>query len=104
MHWLSDVAGEVLQARPDTEEPVVADAAAIEILEVAPNSIVETGLALSPVGAVFFFTEQAPPTVPPIPEPVPELAVLAQPVDIPAALVELPASGVVDEPFEIPSE
>src|ERR1700730_15310262 len=62
IHWLSDVAGEVLQARTDTEEPVVADAAAIEILEVAPNSIVETGLAPSPAAAVFSFTEQAPPT------------------------------------------
>ena len=104
IHWLSDVAGEVLQAKPAAAVPVVADAAAVEIPEVAPNSIVETGLAPSPAAAIFSATEQARPAAPPIPEPVPELAVLAQPVVIPAALVELPERSVADEPFAVPFE
>jgi N-acetylmuramoyl-L-alanine amidase len=102
IHWLSDVAGEVLQAKPAAAVPVVADAAAIEIPEIEPGrasaetTSVETGLAPSPFPA----TGQAPHAAPLIPELVPELAVLAQPVVIPAALVELPELGVADEPLE----
>jgi len=102
IHWLSDVAGEVLQAKPAAAVPVVADAAAIEIPEIEPGrasaetTSVETGLAPSP----FPVTGQAPHAAPPIPELVPELAVLAQPVVTPAALVELPGLGVADEPLE----
>jgi N-acetylmuramoyl-L-alanine amidase len=101
IHWLSDVAGEVLQAKPDAA--VVANAAAIEILEL-PRTVVETGLAPSPATAISSAPEQAPPTPSPIPEPVSEQAVLAQPVVIPAALVELSERSVVDEPFAVPFE
>ncbi len=105
IHWLSDVADEILQAKPVAAVPVVADAAAIEIPEVEPRkTLAETGLAPSPVPA----TTQAPVAALPVPEVVPELAVLAQPVVIPAALVELPEPlidlterSVADEPFEI---
>jgi N-acetylmuramoyl-L-alanine amidase len=96
IHWLSDVAGEVLQARPDAELPVVADAAAIE----TPGELrvigVETGLAPAPSNA-----QQ-------VPFEAPDREILAQPVVIPGALVELPERSAADEalpvPFEIPSE
>ena len=104
IHWLSDVAGEVLQGKADAEVPLVADAAAIELPEVEPNSIVETGLAPSPADAIYSAMEQAPPAAPLIPEPVPELASLAQPVIIPAAFVALTERSVVDEPFAVPFE
>ncbi len=93
IHWLSDVADEVLQAKPAV--PVVADAAALKIPEVEPSkTAVETGLAPSPVTA----TEPVPLAA----LPIPELAALAQPVVIPAAEVELPEPGVADETPEIP--
>src|SRR6266849_4534070 len=93
IHWLSDVAGEVLQAKPDAEVPVVADGAAIEIPEIEPSrTSVETGLAPAPPNA-----QQAP-------FEAPDLEVLAPPVVIPAALVELPESSVADEPFTVPFE
>jgi N-acetylmuramoyl-L-alanine amidase len=90
IHWLSDVAGEVLQGKADAEVPIVADAAAIELPEEPRVIGVETGLAPSPATAIFSATEQVPPAAPPIPEPVSDLAVLAQPVVIAAAMVELP--------------
>ena len=97
INWLSDVAGEVLQAKPAAAAPVVADAAAIETPKIEPSrTSVETGLAPSPFPA----TEQAPPAALPVPELVPELPLLAQLVVIPAALVELPELSVADEPFE----
>jgi N-acetylmuramoyl-L-alanine amidase len=102
INWLSDVAGEVLQAKPAAAAPSVADTAALEIprSELA-KTVVETGLAPYPVSA----SAKAPPAA----LAVPEMAVLAQPVVIPAALVELPEPGVKDEaadesanePFEI---
>ncbi|HEX7425083.1 MAG TPA: N-acetylmuramoyl-L-alanine amidase [Terriglobales bacterium] len=99
IHWLSDVADEVLQAKPAAAAPVVADAAAIEIPEIEPTiTSVETGLAPSSIPA----TPQVPHAALPVPDLAPELVVLAQPVVIPAALVELPESSVADEPFEIP--
>src|ERR1039458_4366286 len=102
IHWLSDVAGEVLQAKPAA--PTVA-AAAIEAPKVEPvKTAVETVLAPSPVPATVSATEQAVPAT----LPIPELEVLAQPVVIPAAmvelpepLVELPERSFADEPFEI---
>jgi len=105
IHWLSDVAGEVLQAKPDAEVPVVADGALIELPEIErPRTVVETGLAPSPAMAIFSATEQAPPVVPSIPDQVPELAMLEQPVVIAAAmvelrepLIELTERGVADE-------
>jgi len=93
IHWLSDVANDVLLARPAAAMPVVPDMAAIET-----KSAVETGLAPSPA------TPQAPPADVPIPERDPELTVLAQPLFIPADLLELPERDVADETFEIPSE
>src|SRR6202521_2521828 len=93
IHWLSDVAGEVLQSKPVAAVPVMADVPAIEILEIEPTrTVVKTSLAPYPAAAIFSATE------------LPELAVLAKPVVIPAALVELPERSVADEPFEIPSE
>src|SRR6266404_4648170 len=101
IHWLSDVAGEVLQGK--AEAPVVADAAVIEHPEEPRVIGVETGLAPSPATAIFSATEQAPPASS-IPEEVPELASLAQPGIIPAAFVELTELSVVDEPFAVPFE
>ena len=101
IHWLSDVAGEVLQG--EAEAPVVADAAVIEHPEEPRVIGVETGLAPSPATAIFSATEQAPPASS-IPEEVPELASLAQPGIIPAAFVELTELSVVDEPFAVPFE
>jgi N-acetylmuramoyl-L-alanine amidase len=90
IHWLSDVAGEVLQAKPAAAVPIGADAAAIEIPEGEPNrTTVETGLAPSPVTATD--------PVPLAALPSPDLAALAQPVVIPAALVELSEPDVTDE-------
>ncbi len=66
IHWLSDVAGEVLGSMPAATTPVVAKAAAIENPKVA---------------------------VPPLAD----LALLAQPVVIPAAMVELPEAGIADD-------
>jgi len=93
INWLSDVAGEVLRAKPAAAAPAVANAAALGIPEPTRTSA-ETELAPSPVPA----TQQAPPA------PPPELAVLAQPVVVPTALVELPERSIADEPFEIPFE
>jgi N-acetylmuramoyl-L-alanine amidase len=92
IHWLSDVAGEVLQAKPDAEVPVVANAA-IEILEIEPTrTVVETGLAPSPPIAISSATE------------LPDLEILAQPVIVPAALFELPVRSIEDQPLTVPSE
>jgi N-acetylmuramoyl-L-alanine amidase len=104
IHWLSGVASDDLQAKPDAAVPVVAEAAAIEIAKIEPSrTVVETGLAPSPVPA----TRQASNAAPPVPEVVPDLAALVQPVVIPAALVELPERwvelpepGIADEPVE----
>jgi N-acetylmuramoyl-L-alanine amidase len=94
INWLSDVAGEVLQANPAEAESVVFGTAATEI----PS--VETGLAPSP--ETFSAMLPAPHAALSIPELVSEVAVLAQPVVIPEALVEQPERGVADEPFDIP--
>src|SRR6266852_6227660 len=92
-HWLSDVAGEVLQAKPDAEGPVVADGAPIELPEIEPTgTVVEMGFTPAPSNA-----QQAP-------FEAPDLDVLAPPALIPAALVDLPEHGIVDEPFAVPLE
>jgi len=111
IHWLSDVAGEVLQAKPDAVPPV-ADGAAIEIPEIKPpRTVVETGLAPSSAAAILSATKQAPPVPPSIPDQVPEIATLAQQVVTPAALVEFPEPSVelaersvAGEPLEFSSE
>ena len=93
INWLSDVAGEVLQAKPAEAKPVVVDALATEI----PG--VETGLAPSP--ATVSPTLQAPHGPPSIPEKVPELAVLPLPVAIPEVLVEPDiAPSIPAEPYQ----
>ena len=105
--WLSDVAGEVLQAKLNVEMPVVADAAALEIPEaetLIPS--VETWIAQSPIAATIPETGQVPQAALLISESMPEPPALAQPVVIPVALVELPAFGVAyessaDDRFEI---
>jgi len=97
IYWLSDIADEVLQAKPAAAAPVVANAAAVQIPEVEPTiTSVETGLAPSSIPA----TPQVPHAA--LPDLAPELVVLAQPVVIQAALVELPERSVADEPSEIP--
>ncbi len=104
IHWLSDVATEVLQAKPAAAVPVIAEAAA-EIPEIEPRpTVVETGLSPSPVPA----TRQVSNAAPPFPEVVPGLAALVQPLVIPTALVELPEPvvelpepGIEDELFAI---
>src|ERR1700674_1904202 len=77
IHWLSDVAGEVLQAKPGAAAPVVANGAAIELPEIGPGTGVATWLAPARSNA-----QQAP-------FEAPDLEILGQPVVIPAALVEL---------------
>ncbi len=110
IHWLSDVAGEVLQGKAEAEVPVVAGAAVVEHPEEPRVIGVETGLAPPPSDAIYSAMEQAPPAAPLIPEEVPELASLAQPgiiaaatVDLPEPLIELSERSIADEPFEIPS-
>ena len=94
IHWLSDVADEVLQAKPAAAAvPLAAEAATIETPAIEPR--VETGFAPSAVSE----TGQVPPAALSISEPGPELAAPAQPIVIPAALVELPEPGVADELF-----
>lgn len=97
IHWLSDVASEVLQAKPAAAAPVVTDVAAIET-----EAAVETGLASSPTE--LHDPHAALPVPDLVPDVVPELAVLAQPAAIPADSVELPERSVADETFETPSE
>jgi N-acetylmuramoyl-L-alanine amidase len=71
----------------------VADGAAIERPEIEPTGTgVETWLAPSPATAIFSAME------------LPEPAVLAPPVVVPAALVELPERRVADDPFAVPFE
>ncbi len=92
IHWLSDVATEVLQAKPGAAAPVVANGAAIELPEIGPGTGVATWLAPARSNA-----QQAP-------FEAPDLEILGQPVVIPAALVELSERSVADEPFAVPFE
>jgi len=80
IHWLSDVAEEVLATKTAAPQPVVARAAAIETTEPAlPSSDLDLDLDLDLDSKL-------------------HLAALAQPVVIPAEMVELPAAGLADEP------
>jgi N-acetylmuramoyl-L-alanine amidase len=99
IHWLSDVANEVLHAKPTAAAPVVADTAAIEIPEVKPEveptgTTVETWLAPSPTAAM-----EVPQATPPIPEVIPEVVVLEQPVFTPATFADLYEHSVTDKSF-----
>jgi N-acetylmuramoyl-L-alanine amidase len=103
IHWLSDVANEVLKPRLPAPVPAVAAAAAIEIPEVKPEvkptgTRVETGLAPSTAAEAIPEAWQVPQAAPPL--PVPEVAVLEQPVFNPATFADLHEHSVPDEPFE----
>jgi N-acetylmuramoyl-L-alanine amidase len=89
IHWLSDVADEVLQAKTAESMPVVAKVAAVETPEIEPLRISVTRLVPSPSSAQG--------ETPPAALPVPDLAALLQPVVISAAMVELPEPGITDE-------
>ena len=82
IHWLSDVADEVLQAKPAAAAPLAADAA-IETLAMESSrtsgSVSDAGGACSVAGT----GDGASPVS------TPELAALEQPVVIPATVVEL---------------
>ncbi len=103
INWLSEVAGDVLRAKPavaledgaspvSTQGSVADEAVAIETPENDPR--VETGLAPS-----LITIPPAPTPAPsPIPDPVPELALLAQLGLAPAPLSELPELGIADKP------
>jgi N-acetylmuramoyl-L-alanine amidase len=91
IYWLSDVADEVLRAKPAAVMPAMAEAATVET-----ETAVETGLAPSPT------TLPDPPAALPIPEPV--LAGLARPIAVSADLVESYERTVADETPETSSE
>jgi N-acetylmuramoyl-L-alanine amidase len=99
IHWLSDVANEVLNAKPPAAVPAAADAAAIElpqVAEVEPSiTSAKTGVASSPIPA----TPQVPQAVPTIPELVAEVAMPEPPVVITADLAEFGEHSVADESF-----
>jgi N-acetylmuramoyl-L-alanine amidase len=105
IHWLSDVANEVLKPKPPAAVPAGADTMAIEIPEVKPEfkptgTRVETRLAPSPAAEAAPEAWQVPQAAPPPPELVPEVAVLEQPVFHPATFADLHERRVHDEPFK----
>ena len=118
--WLSDVAGEVLQATPAAVMPVeaspvsavgsfVAEAMLVEIPEDGPR--VETVFAQPPPSVIETTPQAALPIPEPVtdlvseqipeqaPQPVSELEIFA-PVAIPAAVVELPEPDLADDRLE----
>jgi len=99
IHWLSDVANEVLQAKPPAAA-VVAETAAIEIPEVEPSiTSAEAGLALPPIAETIPATPQVAQAASPVPELVPEVAAEEQPVFNPATFADLYERSVSDESF-----
>ena len=105
IHWLSDVANDVLRPKPPATAPAVADVAAIETEAVVETGIVSSPLALQDPQTASPVSDIVPKLVPDmVSDVVPEPAVLAQPVAIPADLVDLPELSVADETFETPSE
>ncbi len=99
IHWLTDVADEVLRAKPTAAATAVDDAARIETPELEPGEIHDETRLAAPTSPEIV---QAPDAALPGPEFGPEVEALAQPVVIPAVMVELPERGAADEPFEIP--
>lgn len=110
INWLSDVASEVLQAKPAAAAPIVVEAeskspkveASKTVLETEPETKPETALALPPVAAI----QEAPFPAAEVPEP----AVVEQPLivpanivpaNIPAALVEVPEPDFAETPFQL---
>src|SRR5580658_3686494 len=81
--WLSDVAGEVLRAKPVAVAPMVAEIAAIEVPAIAPS--IESSTPVTTPSIAPTATSVA----------VSDLSGLEQPVLIPAATVELPEPVVV---------
>jgi N-acetylmuramoyl-L-alanine amidase len=94
IHWLSDVASDVLQAKPAAA--VVVDASAVEIPAIEPRAAGETELTAIPDSETVLACSAV--------LAGRELETLAQPVAIPVDLVELPEQDAADEPLEIPSE
>ena len=112
IHWLSDVANDVLRPKPPAAAPVVAEVAAIETQSAVETEIAPCPATLQAPQAALqvpdIVQDVVPDIVPGVPEivpvVVPEPTVLAQePVAIPADLVELPELRVADEAFETPS-
>ena len=98
IHWLSDVADEVLRALPpvvaeDCVSPVPTQTGTIEIPKT--ETTVETGLAPSPAT-----TQPTPVAVTPVTELTPDLLVLPQPIDIPAMVVDSAELGIGNDPNE----
>jgi N-acetylmuramoyl-L-alanine amidase len=107
INWLSCLAGEVLRAKPAVAVPVVAEATS-EAPKVEPIPPVvatkqetdqEAELAPAPVPATVI--QQTPPTA----SEVPALALVEQPlvvpVDVPAALAEVPEPNFTAAPFQL---
>jgi N-acetylmuramoyl-L-alanine amidase len=103
IHWLSDVANEVLNVKPPAAAPAVAEAAAIELSQVAEvepsKTTVETGLAPSPVPETILATQQVPQAAPPTPEPVAEVAAEEEPVFNAATFADLFERSVQNDSF-----
>jgi N-acetylmuramoyl-L-alanine amidase len=100
IHWLSDVADEVLKTKPPAAVPVVAETAAIELSEVEPRGTrAKTELARSPIPETIPATLQVPQAAAPIAELVPEGAAEEQPVFNPATFADLYEHSVHDDSF-----
>jgi len=97
IHWLSDVAEEVLGAKPVASAPVVAQAAAIGTTEIESGMGVEAGVAATQSSAEFAAEERTPAAA----LPAPDLAMLAEAVVIPAVLVEMPECEAAGEPVDL---
>jgi N-acetylmuramoyl-L-alanine amidase len=100
IHWLSDVANEVLQTKPPATVPVVADAAAIQLPEIEPGiTSAEAELASSPIAEIIPATPQVAQAASPVPELVPEVAAEELSVFNPATFADLYERSVSDESF-----
>jgi N-acetylmuramoyl-L-alanine amidase len=100
IHWLSDVANEVLNVKPAAAVPVAADTAAIELPEVEPGiTSAAAEHTPSPVTETIPAMLQVPQAAPPMPELVPEVAAEEQPVFNPATFADLYERSVADESF-----
>ncbi len=110
IHWLTDVADQVLQRKPVAAAPLVESAAAIEIpksetpqSEITKSEIRESEIpeslipAIEPSRASIEAWIALPPTPVPVTPMVAEEAAWAQPVVIPAGLVELPERSSMGE-------
>jgi len=111
IHWLTDVADQVLQRKPVASVPVVGSAAAIEIpkseipqYEIPESEVPESLIpAIEPSRASIEAWIALPPAPVPVTTPAPptpmeaEEAAWTQPLVIPAGLVELPERSSMSE-------